>query len=292
MHDNQPNLNGAITAISTALESMEKRQAEISTHLMTTKQRRREKLDERIAAHLPDITDETMKTLKQVAPSFASDIKVTDAFKQYRKQFWIFKPSGYDAALTLLQTQLRRYCEQSGVVNDEDQEIMKMESQKLTLAKQQTEALEMLRLLEKTKGTNAPLPPDAVTSINSLAQKGRGMGSASQTKQAAVHNNFYSGSSQSTYQSSTDSDSDLWLWMMTDIPTSFRTLMLNSFAHHDSNNHHLTTSVAPGGGDYAGAGASGDFTNTYAPVSRQVEPTGNYTEVSNISTDDSLGVFS
>lgn len=285
MSDNTADLAGAIEALSSALESMERRQGDLATQVSAAKQRRRERLDQLVATLLPDISVLTMERLMQEATSFAVDRKVMDTFEQNLKILWLFKPHGYDAALTLLQAQLKLYLERQGVVREEDQDITQLESEKATLATQQSEALEMLWLMEKVHRTNTTLPPETVSSINSLAQRGRNLNGARQISRPLVGTSRFAGSQPSTVQASSESNMDLWLWMMTDIPTSFRTLMLNSFSHHhDSNSSPLApNTITAGNGELGGAGASGEFTQMDGQTMEQNTA---------IATDDSLGMFS
>jgi len=266
---------------------MEQRQTSLAAQVSATKQQRRERLDQRVVTLLPDISGATMERLKHEVPTFAADRKVVIAFEQNKKVLWLFKPSRYNEALSFLQAQLKLYLERQGVVNDEDQTLQRLESEKAALATQQTEALEMLRLMEKAHRTDTPLPPEAVSGINSLARRGRNLGSSGTCRPPAGVSRF-SGIQSSTTQTSSESDMDLWLWMMTDVPTSFRTLMLSSFSqHHDANTNHQSAAVfVPGnGGNFGGAGASGEF----MPMDTLVTPA---PETQPIATDDRLGTFS
>lgn len=178
---------GAITALSSVLDSLEKRQSELATQLSAAKEQRRLRLDEHVTTLLPDISGTTMERLKQEVPLFAADYKVMTAFEQNRKIYWLFKPPGYDNALALLQAQLKRYSERRGIVSSENQTIQQLESEKKTLAAQQSEALKMLRLIERAHHSDIQLPPEAVTSINNLAQRGRTLNSRTQRISSSMH---------------------------------------------------------------------------------------------------------
>jgi hypothetical protein len=286
MSDNTVDLSGAITALSIALKSMERRQVDLATQISAAKQLRREKLDQLIASLLPDISSTTMDRLKREVPSFAEDHKVMTTFEQTRKILWLFKPSGYDESLALLQAQLKLHLDRKAFVSDENQVIQHLESEKSVLGTQQLEALEMLRLLEKSHRTNTQLPPEAVSSINSLALRGRNLGSV-QFNRPPVGSSRLDGSQSNTVQTFPESDMDLWLYVMTDIPTSFRTLMLNSFSdHHDStSSHSQATTFVSGNGDFGSAGDSNDFVPLDPPVLAQDDSV-------SIATDDRLGTFS
>lgn len=237
MTSNTADFAGAIEAISTALESMERRQKDILEKLNDANQRRRELLDKRVATLLPDISNATIERLRQEVPQFASDLRIMTTLEKKRKILWLFKPSGYDEALTLLQARLKRYFENQGLARNEDQIIEQLESEKATLAKQQSEALEMLRLMEKGHRTESPLPPEAVSSINKMAQRQRELGNVQTSGQLPAGSTHFANAQNNSSSTSTQSDMDLWLWMISDIPTSFRTLMLSAFSHHDDSSH-------------------------------------------------------
>lgn len=285
MSDNTADLAGAVAALSSALESMELRQTHLATQVSTAKQRRRERLDQRVTTLLPDISGATMLRLKQEAPAFAAEHKVIAAFERNRKILWLFKPTGYAEALALLQAQLKLNLERQGLVSDDDQAIQRMESEKATLATQQSEALEMLRMMEKAHRTDAPLPAAAVSCINNLAQRGRNLGNARRPS-ASISGSRFAGTQSGAANVSSESNMDLWLWMMTDIPTSFRTLLLNSFSHHhDSTRSHLSAAPSlPANNDPISTlpnnPVSGDTLSALLP---DPEP---------IATDDRLGAFS
>lgn len=281
MTNNTADITGAITTLSNTLASMERRLADFTTQISAAKQRRREQLNRLVTTLLPDISNQTMARLKQEVPLFAVDHKILVTFEQNRKILWAFKPSGYDAALALLQAQLKLYLEQQGVVSTEDQSIQQLESDKAATASQQSEALEILQLMEKALHSAAFLPPEAIHGINTLAQRGRNLTGTDLNRASSKGGQFANG----TVPSSSESDMDLWLWMVADIPTSFRTLILDSLSHHhDSNSSHLSaTRLVPENGEFGGAGASSEFAplNT-SPAAQSLQ----------IATDDRLGLFS
>lgn len=291
MTNNTADFAGAIEAISTALESMERRQKDISEKLNEANQHRRELLDKRVATLLPDISNATIDRLKEEVPQFASDLRIMTTLEKNRKILRLFKPSGYDEALTLLQARLKRYSENQGIVRNEDQIIEQLEYEKATLAKQQSEALEMLRLMEKGHRTENPLPPEAVSSINSLAQRRREFGSVQTSRQLPTGSTRVASAQLNSSQTSSQSDMDLWLWMISDIPTSFRTLMLSAFSHHDDSSHKQ--------GDLSSENSnasinSRQFENCGVSDKFNMGDTLPLTEVASepIATDDRLGAFS
>lgn len=281
MSDNTADISGAIAALTSTLESMENRQREISSQISAAKLARRERLDQEVIVLLPEISSSTMSWLRLKYPGFAADRKIEAAFEQNKKVFWFFKPSGYDEALALLQAQLKLYLERQGFVREDDQTIQQLVSEKTTLAYQQAEALEMLRMMEHARRSAVPLPAEAVSSINILARRGRNLGGQRFYRAPAGVSRFAGSQSSATTQASSESDMDLWLWMMTDIPTSFRTLMLGSFSHHHSNSSHPAKEAGAPENDSASADSV-----LASPPGHENEP------FEPIATDDRLGVFS
>ncbi|MDW5418137.1 hypothetical protein R6242_16345 [Iodobacter sp. CM08] len=223
------NLPGAIGALSSALESMEERQRLLSKQLISAKQQRIEFFNHMVNSLVPNISNGTLKRLIYAAPEFVEEHKLKDIFKKYKKIFWLIKPPGYREVLRSLQAQLKVYLERQRYMDCHDKLIMDLEYEQNVISRQQSEALEILGLMEKALRSKMRLPPEVQNSIKLLAQRGRNTSRAEQAQLQAGSNRFLGGH-ESTLQPSHQSDM-LWLWMMMDIPTSFRTLLLNAFSH-------------------------------------------------------------
>lgn len=280
--NNTTDLFGAIAALSSMLDSMEKRQKSIEAELQAAKRNRNQQLDQRVAALLPNLSMTTVSRLQLEVPAFATDRKVVSAFKQNRKILGLFKPSGYNEGLALLQINLKFFLEQQGFTRETDQSISKLEIEKTALSAKQSEALDMLRLMEKANRINAPLPTEAASTINQIAQRGRAYARAGTGNVQTTHSRLAGGDSGAR-QTPSDSDSDLWLWMMTDIPTSLRTLMLGAISqHHHSDGVHA--SKAPD--------AQVGICDVSTKVSTDEAPSQSVAACEPIATDDRLGAFS
>lgn len=233
MTDTKADTAGGIAGLTKVVESMEGRIAQIDNRIAGARQQRTARLDQLIASLLPSITRRTLDRLKREEPRFV-DRKIETAFAENGKILGIFRTATYDAALALMQTQLKRHLESKGLVESEDQQIMQLEAERTKLAVQQAEAMDMLKLIERAHRLAAPLPQAAIAGINTMAQRGRSLAqpSARDSRKSAPPN------------PDRVSDADLWLWMTTDIPTSFRTLMLDTLSAH---------TPAPGGGSFGGS---------------------------------------
>jgi hypothetical protein len=247
MRGDTADTSGAVAALSAVVNSMEQRSAKIASAIETARLERRRKLDQRVADLLPNISRATLESLKKEAFTFVTG-KVKDVFASNRKILGVIKKPGYDQALTLLQTQLKTYLERSRFVATEDAALTKLEADHTALASQQREAMEMLGLLQRAHISSRPMPREAVRSVNEMAQRGRILAQANARPPSVQPKR----SQQGTTTPDDPSDDDLWFWMMTDIPTSFRTVMLDQFAEHR---------FSGGGGTFGGGGAQGAWSS-------------------------------
>ena len=280
MKNNAADITGAIAALSGTLKSMKQQQIAMGDQLSREKQGRRERLDQRVATLLPAISGSTMARLTQAVPSFAADRQVMDAFERHRKFMWLFKSDGYDDTFALLQTRLKLCLESQGYVSESDNLIQRLESEKAALASRQSEVREMRLLMEKAQLTDTPLPPNVISSINNLAQLGRNPGGLklSSPTNGAIHSASYQAN---TLPLSSTSDMDLYLWMKADIPTSFRTLMLELTLNHDDSAHSALQC------DGEAAGSADAFDHCVSDSQNALTA-----ETAAVATDDRLGAFS
>lgn len=242
MTETRADTAGAIAGLTSVLGSMEHRIARIDDRIADTRRERTNRLDHQVASLLPGISRKAFDHLRREVPHFI-DRKITDAFTQNGKLLGIFRTAKYDATLALMRTQLKKYLENKNFVAADDNLIMQLEAERAKLAAQQTEAIGVLKLVERAHRGAAPLPQEAVAGINTIAKRGRSFA------QPAEHDRRAPARSDHT----SESNSDLWLWMMTDIPSSFRTLMLDTLSVHDK------PALTPGSGLFGGAGAQGSW---------------------------------
>ena len=139
--DAAADLSAAIRSVADALDAMEQRQGQLAAEWHEARRRQREHLDQRVAALLPDFSDTTLQALQQATPAFAAEAKVIDAFARHEKRFWVFKSDGYDHALALLQTELKRHLEQLVSTDADAQAMTHLEAERATLGARQAELL-------------------------------------------------------------------------------------------------------------------------------------------------------
>jgi hypothetical protein len=106
--------------------------------------------------------------------------------------------------------------------------------------------MQMLGMMQHARRATQPLPAAAVAGINAIAARGRVL--TGRRPQASPPQRRSSASAAASPAPSPPSrDDDLLIWVLTDVPTSFRTVMLDTFAPH--------------GGRFAGGGAQGAWSN-------------------------------
>jgi hypothetical protein len=225
----QADFAGAIATLKATSTLLEQRRAKLDETISTVKSERARKLDRKVGEMLPDISKETYLNLKRTLSAFASLPGISDAFRKNYKVFWIFKGRDYDAAFVLLQSRLKVFLMQAGEVRTEDKSLVDLESKRATLLQQWSDALELIGLLERALASGKPVSAKSAASIKTIAQRGSAV-SARPVNRSDLERRNESAPDRSPRHEE-QSDGDLWLWMMTDIPTSFRTVMLDAVSN-------------------------------------------------------------
>lgn len=268
MAEQAAELEGAMAAVAAVLASIEESAHGVEAELALARRKRRELLDGETRRLLPAIAPRVLDALRLEAPAFAADDKVLAAFAGHGKWLWIFKRPGYDASLALLQAQLKAFLEKAGYTRAHDERMQSLEQQLGQLDAQQAEALEMLGVLERARRSGGRLPDDVTHDIRRLAGRGR---TARQLPGGAQPSLADANDSPAGLPS--DANADGWLWLMADIPGSFRTTVLAACTQHSpvAGQHGTPPLPAAGlGQELAASGAAR----------------------CDIATDDRLGAFS
>lgn len=253
---------GAMDGLGAVLKSLARRIEAVDGQLTAARSTRDGRLDLRTEELIPSIKASTLRDLKKADFRFVDDTvkRVFEAHDRLLPR--LFGAKGYLAALALLRTRMKRRLEEQGYVKTEDAQIARLDADRAVLAGQQAEAMEMLKLIERAHRLQAPLPPAAVQGINHLAGRGRSIA------QSAPRRQNLQGLPRTATRRDDDppSDADLWFWITTDIPTSFRTVMLDVLSTHN-------TTLKGGGGTFAGGGAQGGWSNDTPSQSAAVSHT-------------------
>jgi len=288
-------LEEAIAALSNAMQAMQLRLRDMQTRLDDIERQRMYYLRKEVERLLPAFTKRALALLENEVPAFVTTV-VRNAFIQNRKVIGIFKPSGYGSALSMTKARLASYIEQTrrNDFSRFDREITTLDKQisKLDFRFHETTLnLKAMTVALHRKGT---ITPEARSQIASIVGRFRQSNSGSHTGTARFNSYTHSGKrtiDQRTVntESAASSDDDLWIYQLTDIPTSFRTWMLGSISQR-----HSTTFSECNYGHY------GESTNADSSASTSV----NYDLASAIgamavnaglnaiATDDRLGAFS
>lgn len=276
------NYQDAVDGLARSLESIEARLRTLDEALSGVGEERRAAIQNKATDLLPSIANNILSELRRQVPGFV-DQPVREAFANHRKIFGLIPKPGYSRTLAILRTRLASFLDQSGhaILTILDSRIRALTVDKAALSTRQSDTLDLLRSLERSRKSGGQLPPQAIVEINNIASRA----SAIRTKQQSIYARTAKGTGRANTSSGADSDdSDLWLYMVTDIPTSLRTLQLHFGSSHHAEQSHTAPSerFIGGGGTYDGAGASANFEQE-AGWSR---------ETSVIATDDRLGAFS
>jgi len=280
-------LHETIGELATALSKVNVRLAEISADVDEQMKVRRKFLQESAADYLPDLSEATLRKLRDKLPLYLTH-EVLQAFSDYRKVLGIFTRPGTAAVLTLLRTKLASFLDRSmyGKLTEIDQRLSHLGEQRDQLSKSATELANTISLLEKARQNGKNVPQPVLSQLQEWRQTQRvRRPPTSGTASRMVSGPGEASSASSSSYTSSDGDGDLWLYGFTGIPTSLRTWFLSSLteSRHESHSH----KIEPGGSTgYDGGGASGDWS---APKNETLAVAAG---ISTIATDDSLGRFS
>lgn len=301
---NKPEFEGAQAALSRALESLQRRIENVDHEMVDMKQRRKRYLDDLVETLLPDISGKTLRSLRDVIPAFLTR-EVLAAFQDSGKVLGLFRGEQYQNKLSMLQTRLASFLDQKqfGKLKQMDEEnaprLAALIADKGALNDQAQKAMELIDLMQKAKKANIALPAEAKAQIRQFASVGRSGSSptgGTPRTGAPVGAPVTTSASLVSSSSSSNDDSDLWFYFMTDIPTSFRTLMIESItedrAEARAEQAAQNASVDTGGGPTWDS--TGDVCAPSDSSSQQDQNAAAFAaaECAVISTDDSLGRFS
>ena len=286
----------AIDGVTQAIERMDARIASLDALERAAKEARTKRLDALVRDAIPEISPTVIARLRTEYPSFASRTKVESAFRENRKVLGLFKRSTYDLALLVLKTELKAYLESAGAAKVQEEEMQQASAERSRLYEQRQEAMGVLKSLERMLRSGSKIQEAEKDIVKHLATKGRAMG------QARVDRRFVGPASQMTNhqhtmswqgEGSTSNASDLWIWMLTDVPTSVRTLVGSMVAQSHRSDTHVasegTWSSREEPNVFETARLKDAEEKSWAPQSLQCASDDSSPA---IATDDSLGRFS
>lgn len=305
---NQPDFSGAADTLAQAQEVMQKRRDELSSKISLLANQRKAYLASTMADLLPTISPAVLENLQQTVAPFVTT-SVAEAFRTHRKFLGVFKRTGYTPTLHLLQTRLAAYLDQGkfGNLKRIDEELSELTADRSELDAQIHKALDLLGLMHQAGKQNVQLPPEAKTAIADMARVGRSGPGARVVSPRFASGSYLSATETHTSSSSSD-NSDLWMYYLTGLPMSFRTLLISSIdeqrvseavarrhaaidtpaqgSMHDSSSNRFPDAVAPS------SETSSMVCTAESAESDMARAAAAAVTATAIATDDRLGLFS
>lgn len=304
----QNDFSGAADMLAQAQEVMQKRRDGLANQISLLASQRKAYLASTVAYLLPTISQAVLEILQQIVPAFVTT-KVAEAFKTNRKILGIFAGAHYKSTLHLLQTRLAAYLDQAkfGSLKRIDAELSELTAHKSELDAQIHKALDLLGLMHRAGKQNVQVSPEAAAAIADMARVGRtgpGVGGGS----PRVPSGSYSSATAMHTGSSSSDSSDLWMYYLTGLPMSFRTLLISSIdeqrvteavARRHTAIDPLSAVVTPDHSNHWDSDTVTTFSGTPAMVctpesaeTDMVGAAGAAAAAGAIATDDRLGLYS
>lgn len=290
---NDRDISEALAALTRALASVEGRITAIGSEVTTLQRERRSNLMDEVDRLLPGITGSVMRKLRTQASAFV-DGQIQQAFATHAKIFGLIRKPGYERALALLRTRLAAYLDGSlPSITAIDEQIIKLSNEKIELANRAQELHKSVKVLTEAATGKVLLDEESQARASEVAKHARQINSKAMMMtngkpRVMLADKEFSRrrlDSQPTPTSSSSDDSDIWLYAFTEVPTSFRTLVLSAtHHHHESSSVHFQAGGAAEA--FSGGGASGSFAADTPHEASETSPP------AYIATDDQLGRFS
>lgn len=257
---NTTDLVAAIASLSGALETVERMSGAHDEEIAKLNTERKTYLAKAAGDLLPAINKRVLADLHLAKAPFVT-AEILKAFKDNRKFLGIFAGPGYDHALSMLQTRLASYLDETkhGDLKAKDAKIAELSQRIEHLRAQGKETRELLKLLDQALKKSLPLPPQVTEHVGKIANSYR----ARQKKSA----HYTSGQSRTSHPTQVqvheiDDYNDVMMYMATGFPTSTRTLLWDLLQTQQESTVEI---IRGGGGSFGGGGASGDWSSSNTP---------------------------
>jgi len=239
-HPSSADLDATIDALAKTLYSQQNHLASLDKKLETAQAERQDVVWTHVAQALPDLSRASEEKVQLAFPAFL-DSEVLATFRANKKILGIFKPRGYDNALSALRTRLAFFIDKSRMapLPRIDEGIKALTDERNDTAARQRDTQAILHLLQQTQSTRKPLPPEAQAEVQQLALL------AKKPDVSRPH-----GTGSSSYHP------DPWLHFMAAIPIHLRTLAFGAMNQHYQQQSHVV------GSKRLYASNNGGFNNT------------------------------
>jgi len=231
--NNHNKIDESISALSRATESLMRRTEGVDKLINELRGQRRSYIAKTVAGLLPDISGKVLDSLRKNVPFFVTNA-IQESFATNKKKFGFFEGKGYQNALFLLQAQLSSYLDsiKYGELKELYVDISRLIDEKTSINTKSKEIWELLNLLQKARRSNAILPKEVDDQLNYINSKASQAGDV-RMQSRGVSSPYSNAGSQSNVSRSyivEDDDSDIWFYLLTDMPISFRTLLIDAIA--------------------------------------------------------------
>lgn len=258
---NTTDLVAAIASLSGALDTVERISGAHDEEIAKLNTERKTYLAKAAGDLLPAINKRVLADLHLAKAPFVT-AEILKAFKDNRKFLGIFAGPGYDHALSMLQTRLASYLDETkhGDLKAKDAKIAELSQRIEHLRAQGKETRELLKLLDQALKKSLPLPPQVTEHVTKMATNYR----ASQQK--AARNTAPGITRVPNYGPIRTEEvfdyNDVMMYMATGFPTSTRTLLWDMLHAQEERTAEI---IRGGGGSFGGGGANGDWSSPNTP---------------------------
>jgi hypothetical protein len=287
----QSSVNAALAVLATAVTKLGDRLTTLEVRLDKAREDRMTYLSKTTEAFLPKFSATVMANLQRHLAPFVTE-SVEQAFADNGPRWLFFSPRGADNALVMLQVQLSAYLDQNrfGDLPGMDARIGQLLEGIKLVTERRRETQDLLDTLKKALAANIALESALVSKLDGIVRRTQAHGSASRSPAQSSRSSFH------RREVADDGDFDLWFDLITGIPTSMRTILLNVIFEHDRSCSTIvatnTVQVADATVDAAGGVIASDgivLDPTMFAAAGAVIAAG---AAAVILTDDTLGRFS
>jgi hypothetical protein len=253
---NHNDTQAAIASLSRALETVERLSGVHEAHIQEIDAKRKAYLVQTAGEMLPAINSRVLQDLRTRKRAFVTR-DVEKAFSDNGKFLGLFAGAGYRHALSMLQTRLASYLDETkhGDLQAMDAKIAELTDKIEHLRVQGKETRELLKLLQQALKKDLELPAYVKDHVSKIAEKYRARRSNT-TQATGASSRFTPSSTQPLQVDEIDDYNDVMMYMATGFPTSTRTLLWDMI---QTQQEATVEAIRGGGGSFGGGGASGDW---------------------------------
>ncbi|MDU8350995.1 hypothetical protein RYA05_03690 [Pseudomonas syringae pv. actinidiae] len=260
MNTNNEHLDLAISSLSQAIAATDEQIAKIDQSLKVLDRKRRDYLTTLAESLISDITSSVLAGLERNVPSFVTS-RVRDEFANSKKFLGLFATKRYYTSLDLLRTRLASHLDQAkyGELSSYNTEAAALSAEKKDLRAKATQTHELIKLLIQAKTQRIELPQPVAEKVTRIVEAARSRRVPQGSKGYSPSYGSSHNRTQFTHTSAPAQDDsfDLYFYLMTDIPTSMRTLLLDAISD-DKRQRDIIQQNAPASSTYDDRNDRGD----------------------------------